>query len=909
MTALGLFGAVFVDVGTSMSTLWSDKAKGLSGPTIVSSVAPLGGNQWELELRDPIAANTVTLSSRFSGHLPPNLHLTLPHETTDRTPFDLKLEQLDTPYSEKLELKALLDQYFSTDSSAPCPFEKLEFPVLRQTSSLQYSIYDSHRVLDTSAHLVASVSPASSMAPFSHSPISSTPWLLETCAIETPIPPTNEMCPSIFSCITCTSHAMTASLPTYSRFFKHAKPALSAECLLERPDSSLTQSTPPPSDLDASLWNRLASTSTKIFPPTVAFLASVAASEALKIAGKSGTLLNQWLFFDVPELAPFLAETINAGAASLAEGALLFPPSQHEVLDSATFLLIGQGECASEVCKNLALSEICSKGSVTALPTPNDGLAALKSPFTSDTLPSLWQAGLPKFPRFRVYHGDSAFSTTRSNIPRLDAAWYSTVAINTSPLDVSSFSALHAMPIICPFSEEPSSGVDCVIPHISPTRVEPMLSVSTHAPMGHSPKSVLSCFNWATEVILQLLETPEAPDSIHQAIALGARHRDKKIIRWLLHPCWTLEECVKWSVNWLNSKFVHAPKHWLRTIPLDSRVAEYGLRWASRHFEIAPRSLHLSLETDKIYADCVVVISLIVAVQRGLLPLSPEGIGPALDSHGASLRQNLLDIARRVIPQTFEERLSTDDEDENAVQANRIVADPSFDPTTWVPVSTKHRFSANPSQAEMDLVVGITNLRSRCFGLGVVSKELTTLFWLRKHSLSTLPTSVGATSALATIEAIKVLLSTADNLRSSSGANHPFRNSFINLQALEFRSILDVPPSPFVLPNGKKRTVWDLEHFYVPASLTLQDMLDLVHKRIGVVVSCVGYDVNLIWFDANPRVNYRRELPILSLLNFTERLRSRDLSSVELNIVGTDDQDNDVDPLPTVVLHFTSGLF
>lgn len=911
-TALGLFGAVFVDVGATCDH-WSDFARELSFPVQVTSVSPKGEGSWELGLRETLSADSVCLSSRVSGHLSANLQLTLPHETVKRIPLDLKLESLEMPWNEKLGLKALLDQYFTTDLSAPCPLDGLIFPVVKSSvnTGRTITIQDSTGALESLHHQIVSVSHASSTRSPPHLPLSSQPWLISGSRTEErwSNESEEEVIEDDLSAITCATSSMTSSLPTYMHFFRQSKSNASNS---SNNKTHFSSSSDPSSAIDVSLWNRLSTSSDKLFPPTIAFIGAVAASEIVKIVGRVNKLLNQWFFFDVPELAPFLAEPRSGTSAG---DALLFPPSQHSSLERASILLIGQGECASEVCKNLALSEICSKGSLSVISALSKHLSSDTSHPTlaaSKALHLYGQTGLQKFVELRAYRGNSAFysSPELSGIPHLDVSWQSDLAIYADPpnrdADVHCFSALHSIPAICPSSSEPSSSVECVIPHLSSERASTSASMWMHSPHSHSPSSVLSCFNWATEHIKEMIDTTEAPRSLAIAQAGQGQHSRQLDLaaRWLVEPCRSLEDCVEWSMNWLHKAFVHTPKDILGFCSFEHRGTN-GLHWG-RHRELPPRSLLLSLEKDKTYSDCLAAIALITAIQRGLVPMVPGGLSPTLESCHSSMKPLLLEIAAKLVPLTYTEHTAVLP---NAIaQALLIAAAPTFDPANWTPTIIDYQFSANPSQAEVELLVGLVNMRSRCYGLGTLPRELITKFWLDKYDISALPTSIGATSALTTIEAIKVLLNSLSGSGPSYPSASPFRNHFINLQALQFRSVIDSSPVAHTMPTGAKKTNWDLDHFYVPSSLTVQDLRDLMYTKHKVNIDLISSGVNLLWFDAAAHIRSRLYAPVLSVVSFVTQRPPNDPYTLEVELVGSDDNGNDMDILFTAVLHFTDVL-
>lgn len=918
-STFGMFGAVFVDEGSPRATFEAAESFSLY-PTLARNISKVHSHTYSLDRKDyPLTTDKVSLSTRVSGNLKPNLHYSLPYETAQKEHFERLIAESEAKESEKEQLRRIVFDYFDADYSTPCPLEGLEFPIVGERDTCNLTIRDPYNVLESLLPQIKSITPVTPSLTISPMPLSSHLWT----SIDFVEPDEPSKILNLHARITCFAPEMMSDLTTYIAFLRlHLTDSTQVNAVLPPTESESAYPIPPGSKHRPSLWNRLFSTCNKLFVPTEAFVSSVVATEAAKIATKIGIPLNQWMFFDAPELAELLlpeplyhpsptsspgcslqtsAATSNSSSAPpLNDDLLLLPPSRYPLLSHASIVFTSFQATSELISQNLALSGVCSNGSVAIFPPA-------KISKSSGVL-QLDQSLLWKSSSALGYNDQTSvhlrLSPSAAKYEDLDAVKNlktgNIVISGDQPLELLDWTAVRAVPCLHVWNGgDAVVAVESFVPHHGAhLRNATIHSTSSMAP-SHSnfPNGFADCRSWAFTTAQSYLGSSEQANmcfaSPNFAIALPAG------ISWINRPRQTLIDCVAWAKDWIISSTVYWPKRCLQSIPL-LRTDQAGA--LCPHTFLSPRSLSDSMieDGDPLARNLVVTLAIISAMQSKVLPF--DDFAQSLARYYSSMHNELLDMALGLPIMTYSQYML--DEARNAggnqaahiVQVQNFVLAPGFEdrrPRNMPPFS-----DLKDTHVLDDLIFALSTLRSRCFGLGEIPSSLLSA---TTHT-APLPTAYVAAAALTAIETMKLLL--LSNMQPSPSSSAHFREYYLNMLAMELKPAPLSPLARGTLPNGVEWTEWDFLHLFVPRSVTPSDLVDTLKRRYGLNLNSLCEFLSLLWSDLFPAHQHRLHLPVLQIMAFIKAFDASNRDHLVLIAGAEDDAGEDV-PIPKLYLHFT----
>lgn len=904
-----------MDVGEAPTTFTRHPSL-LAYPRQMKEMKSLGDNTYEMVLRDSnyILGQTTTnvgLSSRLSGNLRPNLHYSKPMLSDDEI-SNLR-QQATTLTPELLErFERVLGHSIRTEHD-PCPFEGLSFPLISGSSIIR----DPHGILASRSDQVLTVFPVPSTETVFHLPLLSFSWLSNEDGFQ------SSRHPERFK-ITCQDETMNPSLSVYSSFLRQVFTE-SSSCL------ALSHSSPRETASDSCstlLWNRLHFTASKLFPPTISFIGSIAAQEAIKCITGTDKPLDQWLLFDSPGLAellppspPALTQELSAHSATLNtvstlsrspdaskssfelnDSPLLFPLSQYPTLATASLLLLGCDVASIEVGKNLAFAGVCSRGTVIASdPNPDSSSATDESnDRILSQLTQLWRTGCGTCgpsgsPSISICQPPAGTTSTWQSDLAIIAPCYSTAR-------AAGETWTQFIPSIAIGNGDASASSECQIPHLSGLLQHP--AISDHSNLHrfhHFCPSVRDCVSWASQQIRTIFGAPHTTYDVLKSLGTEIdriRGSDEALaFDRLKSPCRTLEDCIAWSKSWCYSKFVHHPRELMGRLPLNTSF------WGSDHAPVPPRALTFQLEHDPVLTNAVVILSIISAIQWGVLQSTTESLSEDLELYHSSLAPKIAAIALHAPYTTWKESLERAEMDTAAHLdfLGRICKAPDFDLLEYFPRVSYHSFGAKRGIIEKQLLGALSNLQSRAFGYGDFPPAMIARIWSESVDLSPVPAVTTSIAALASTEAFKLLLAP---ITPEAAPIVPFCDHHMNIRSNEYRSHIITSPKVRTMPNGLAWNDWSRMKLYASQSLTLAELISLINGKTGALVNMIALGTSLLWCDFNGFQRGRLHLPIFEAARLTNCYSIHRFQRImPLDICAVNEADDDID-LPPFVIHF-----
>ena len=925
----GMLGTVFVDEGSPSAT-YEPTESFTSFPDAIDDLTKISDNLYRLKIRNsPLASNFVALSTRRSGFFKPNLHHCLPHQTAQRANYDALIDAEDTTDDDKDKMRRSVSSYYDSDYSAPCPLEGLQFPVVHQVSASELHIHDTFNVLDdlhpkvcTSYH----IAPSRTITP---KPLSSFHWTSDDfIELEESFQISN-----LEAEIQCFAPEMIPVLSTYATFLRLH---LSENALKQPFNTPLEHGTPASTHPRASsthLWNRLLSTWDKLFVPTEAFIASIVATEAVKMATKVGIPLDRWFFFDAPEMAELLrpsafgpTSAVNSplspsplsfsasepaekpsnrtDVSSSGDQVLLFPPSKHPLLAHASIAFSDFNRTLELTSQQLALSGVCSYSGTVKFIRPTGLFQAPKMHYQPqlDQL-LLWKSatafgissGLPSLHLRPIAPTFSTAHIRALEALRLNGDCDHDVILGHQLLDEEFCSSL-AIPYLRVWEgEHEVVSVENYIPHLAePSHGDWIAGASWQAPSGHLPSNFYACSSWAqvqadtvillSSVALTAFTPAETPTTNGLQYAL----------EWIQHPRTTLVACVQWSKNWIISNFVHWPAKLLQDVPL-VRFNHQG-KLVTLKGIMLPYTIAIDFQ-DPVVANLVVLLSIISGMQSGVLSCDDGDFAQSLERHYSSKYKEIQNMACDLPSLSFDDYTAINTQNAGINQPSILRQIHNFalsaSEESPLPKRLPPHDTFTGTKLRTELLYSLAILRSRCFALGDFPRAL-----LRYNvDRTTLPTSRTASSALTTIETMKHLLLAETCLKPSSSL--PFREYFLNMLKMELK------PSPLSalvlhkLPNGMTWTDWDHIHLYIPRSTTPADIVNMLKRRFNVNLCMLFAENAFVWSNL-PMHRRSTDTPIPLLV----REGCEGFDYLILDTAVEDDAGEDIS-LPKLHLHFT----
>lgn len=934
----GLFGAVFVDEGSLSATFASPESFTVSSCQAHGlSKMPDGRYRFELRTRG-LSTDRVFLSTRLSGTFKPNLHHSFPHETDNRGQYEQMIEAEDSDEKEKEPLRQYVADYFDADYSIPCPLEGLEFPATSYKGSYEVVVSDPYDILDELLPKIKTVTPITTSITLAPKPLSYYAWTsLNYDEAEDP-----SIFPNVEAEIHCFAPEMIPLLSTYTAFLRHhlSEPG-SSPCLNASKDDALIEiSEGVASTSDAlKLWNRLKTTCKKLFVPTEALISSVVATEALKIATKSGIPLNQWMLFDAPEMAGLISTSPSEAAYAtrpsnselqlkeptpsiqsltppINDDVLLFPPSRHSTLSDASIIFSGFNACLELTSQNLALSGVCSHGKVSLFPAYSHYATPPRYQHQLDQSllwksSTVWQSNSKTSIRLEPSQAELDGVYAR---PRVERLFYrSDCDVILAGHEVAAFFdeiTIGGVPVVQVWlqSDTPLVTVDSFVPHLSAQR-RPTWSSESVPTLSWIPSDFPSCLRRVRSEADHFITSSAHAATALRSFAIPGAPSPQNIVgtsfalQWLDHPRRTLIDCVQWASDWVISTFVHTPKKSMQDLPL--------LR--ARNGKLQPfknvqphRSLSSSIinEGDPAVGTLVVIWSLVTAMQSGILPFKKDDFAACLTRYYSSMQQEVLDILKTLPTLTYSEFIARGAQQTNANTAADIQRIQSFalapDFEAQCPASLPSLSALDGTQVQLDLIFALTTLESRVFGLGDFPLSLVDYYLNR----ATLPTALTAASALSAMETMKHLLSSAPPSDPSSSSC--FRDYFLNVMHMELRPAPLALPTKDSLPNGQTWTEWDVLHLYASRSVTAQDLVDMLEKDYGFILNGLFDGIVALWISLMPLHRHRLHVPIVELMPLLKENHDP-YDRIVLAASAEDLVGNDIE-IPRICLHFTDSL-
>lgn len=951
INSFGAFGSLFVDASSS-GTIFHDPSFLFPEISYVEAIDPsplIDGAYVIATATGTLPPAFVGLSSLTSGNLKQNLQFTIPAISSEaRAKLEAKVESNRRMKPEQKEsARSVIKSYFKEDLE-DCPFAGLSFPVLGITRGRDYILGDPHGVLAKHFNKVKRLFYIPSTLTATYRPLSSYEWL--QCDMDA-----NSLQSLLESEIDCYLPEMSSSLSTYSAFLRAQHQSSYDHTRLTHISAS-TSGSPSHCDPTTLLWNRLRSSSSKRFMPTITFIASSAVSEVVKIVSGTGKPMTKWRFFDAPELFQFWkppTDEIDANSVSL-----LFPPSQYPALAHASILVLENIQSTLEMSQNLALSGVCSDGGkVTVLKSDYDldmnlASSVWRSDRTIELTTELNDTSTLRCPKVSLR--TTLLPKLRpgySDVYARISDWQSDLAVCErleSDEEVLLHSATHYTPILVLQPQCTTSSVE----HIIPCATTSELSYSWKpAWINYTSCSSPVSLEKLIEDAKVLLDTfLVASTSVHLAIEEilrgeePARFMNSHLIEWQKQQCKTLEVCVQLAVNFYSKQFHYKPRTELEKTLLvrfpdgddvddsdddidgnednnddngedenddsddqdeDSDSDDFDCVIGLPAWTTAPRALKDSLLADHdMYAiNFVVLIAISAAIQNRVLPSppSPSSFGLDLDHYYHSLRDTIVKTIATTKPSPYE---STDDATTEVV--DKSVFGPDFNIETDGPKRLGYYMSLSPTctTAEMDLLCAAANLLSRVYGMGEIPLSTVMSVWKTR----VLPTSVVQTSSLAALEAMKMLFlvekSQSLPFDWESLDTTCLREHYINIRADHY---LTLPTKP--LTDDEPPRI----HLYVSRSFTVSELILYLRENYDMALVSVSSPKGPVkyWQSGQSRIANERsaiDVPLLLLAQYYSTyifVPDMTFSLLDLEIRAHHVNGQRI-KFPTVTLHFTN---
>lgn len=675
---------------------------------------------------------------------------------------------------------------------------------------------------------------------------------------------------------------------------------------------------------------------------------------------------------------------------------LLFSPLLYPRLDVASFTLVGDDPMTFEVLKNIGYSCIGGRGEPKLLSICSDDnpLWSFSRPlfpsYTSSTTSCqqisrmmsdywdrLWRAtsSTSKFSSLKIIPivSESHDENARSKLsPFLDQSTPSSLVILSSRvgsenIQVNSECCLYAVPMIYNAIDRDLGSVRTIIPRVSKS-FTPLWVDNTSIPLSSLTflQSPSSCIRSAKH----LLNTTFSDDSYLIWKAMRELQAGTKKIEnfsnddlplvcaWLLAHRSTLESCVDWAIEWCIKRIVLPPRDLLRSFPISSRKSDGEPFWKS--MKTPPKTItfeigEIIMENEDFRGDrkrwtralvqnAILGLTVIHALRCRILPLNKgEHFGDHVDYYCDTLREQVIQLARDILANKkleVPDDISPTRENAKALLLSKMDAKHEFCPVQI------NRKSLKASGTFGRILEAITNLKSQCFGNGIIPLYMIRSF-LYAHKMPNPATSM-AVAALTTIETIKVLLlpewsakpplegfdngkpyrdhhlhryrderiglETSSERKNIFGESQghidasPFRDHFIGLGSSVFQS---APPLEAVRikSSGFEFSDWDFLHLHVDRSFSPAELCKYFKKHFEIDLHTIVYKQYLIWAlyirpAQTPMAQLLLIAPILQTLRSKHgSIIPEDISSLTLEIGAEGANAEEID-FPNVILHF-----
>ncbi|XP_012944645.1 ubiquitin-like modifier-activating enzyme 6 [Aplysia californica] len=640
-------------------------------------------------------------------------------------------------------------------------------------------------------------------------------------------------------------------------------------------------------NVDENMLGLISKCAAGCLAPLCAVFGGVVAQEALKALTGKFTPLNQWLLLDCREVVSSDASQFKPCGDRYDALRICVGNAFYQVLANAKLFMVGCGAIGCEMLKNYALLGISSEnGKITI--TDNDLIE--KSNLNRQFL-------------FRPRHIQKPKSTTAAQAtvemnkdmkieahqhkvcPQTEETVYNDAFFENQSIIVNALDNVEArryMDNRCVANQRAlmESGtmgtkghVQVIVPHLTESytsQQDPTDGDFPYCTVKSFPAQLEHCIQWArdkfeecfvqnAQLFNKFVEVhPDIENIAQQLVSGNSIDGAVKVSKFLAQRPTSFADCVCQARLRFEKYFNHKAKQLLHSFPLDTKLEDGALFWASP--KRPPTPIEFDSQEDMHMLFVITTARLLADVYK--IQWTEQ------DTDRLHVESLLSEVKvpefrpsnkRIVTDETVNKEDATPQEmsgDVIVLSGQRILQACQSNKNTAIhPVSPLDFEKDDDSNGHIDFISATANLRAQMYSI-----ECGDRLKIKKIAGRIVPaiaTTTAAVSGLVAIELIKVL---------AKAPMEQYKNCFLNL-ALPL--ILLSEPGPVqrnVLREGLSVTMWDKWEVRGSKDFTLQQFLDSLKQQFGFEATSACQGVKIVYMPFMPGHSKRLPMPMTKLL-------------------------------------------
>lgn len=678
--------------------------------------------------------------------------------------------------------------------------------------------------------------------------------------------------------------------------------------------------------IDEALLKELSFQASGDIPGINAFFGGLVAQEALKAISGKFTPLKQFLYFDSLESLPDVkqyprTEETTKPLGTRYDGQIaVFGKHFHDKIASLNVFLVGSGAIGCEMLKNFALEGLGSKGKIIV--TDNDSIE--KSNLNRQFLFRPKDVGHNKSEvaaKAAIEMNPDLEGRITSLIDKVgpetehifnDEFW-SGLDLVTNALDnvearayVDRKCVFYRKPLLESGTLGTKGNTQVVVPNLtesySSSRDPPEKGIPL-CTLRSFPSKIDHTIAWAKTLVFQE-DFVDIPENVNLYLSQSnfveqtlKQNNDVKgiltsISQYLNNRPVLFEDCIKWARLEFEYRFNHDIAQLLYNFPADSKTTTGEPFWSGT--KRAPTPLVFDINNDNHYHFITAGANL-RAFNFGLK--GDEG-APDKSTYAKVLSAVHIEPFKaksNVKIAANDEELAAISEDSDQDELKKLLDSlPLPSSLAGFRLNAVDFEKDDDSNHHIEFINACSNCRALNYGIQPVEETKTK--FIAGRIIPAIATTTSLVTGLVQLELYKVV--TEKKLED-------YKNGFVNL-ALPFVGFSEpIETSKAKYNNKSFDTIWDRFDIY-DKDITLQGLIDHLKKKEGLEITMLSYESALLYslFVGPAKFKERKDLTIPQVYKLiTKKEIPSDKKSLVLEICADDEEGEDVEVIPFIVLH------
>jgi len=662
--------------------------------------------------------------------------------------------------------------------------------------------------------------------------------------------------------------------------------------------------------VDEKLLKQLSYVAEGAFSPISAFLGGFVAQEVLKCITGKFTPLNQWLYFDAPEILPETdrnAKTDTLNSRRSAGQAIVLGAEACAKLEKLKLFTVGAGAIGCEMMKNYALMGVACSKDKTGVITITDNDLIEKSNLNRQFLFRNSDLQKPKSEcAARAAHAMNPAINVDAHLNRVGQQ---TESIYSDTFFIRQDAVVNALDNVAarmyvdsrvvanerPLFESGTLGtkghVQVILPHKTESyssQRDPPEKDTPFCTLKSFPNIIDHCIQWARDKFEMLFANK--PTEVNKffeekgflnELKSGPIKPVRHLAKMLNNRPKKFEDCIGFGRLKFQGYFANNIMQLTKTYPKDLELKDGTAFWAS------PKRYPTALEfnpNDPIHVDFVLHAACLWAtIFKIPIPSEIDRVWVGKVAQGVNVPKfNFKEGKKIETDPNAKAPAQPQQEDFDQAEFDRIIRDLDSlrNSTSSSPSLVGEKFEKDDDRNHhIDFITATANLRARNYQIEEVDKLRVKR--IAGKIIPAIATTTSVVSGLVALELTKIAIG-LDNLAT-------YKNAFLNL-AIPVFALSEPAPAPKVpITKTAFYTLWDKWEVKGGAEMTLQDFMDWFTKRFGLKVNGVFQGTSIVYAPFFPA--HAKRLP-----QKLAQLVKADPSAMYVDLVATfaDEDDKEV---------------